>query len=305
MTKESTAKKSVETRLVVELELPAGNLHTRQLADVSGAAKSVEVIRVLQITDCHLGEERGEKLAGMDTDESLDYVIRRIASRKESPDLLLATGDLANHGSAAAYHRLEQKLTDLPAPVLWLPGNHDDLPAMRNAVTAQRLPRLVLAGSWAIIMLDSTVPGEVGGTLGEAELQQLAETLQQLPADCHIMICVHHQVLPVGSDWLDQQQITDSDKLIEQLRGDRRLRIVVSGHVHQDRSDTDPRLPGVQFLTSPSTCIQFAPQTKDFKLDDELPGYRWFDLHANGQFDTGVERVEGVELSMDLASSGY
>ena len=119
------------------------------------------------------------------------------------------------------------------------------------------------------------------------------------------MICVHHQVLPVGSCWLDQQQVADCDKLIQLLADEKRLRMIVSGHVHQESSLSHPALPGVKFITSPSTCIQFAPVTDDFKIDDQLPGYRWFELHEDGSFTTGIQRVEAADLTMDLASSGY
>ena len=66
--------------------------------------------RVLQITDCHLGKEAGEQLVGMDTDASLDYVLKQLQSEQNSAELLLATGDLSNHGSHEAYSRLFDKL---------------------------------------------------------------------------------------------------------------------------------------------------------------------------------------------------
>ncbi|MBT8148658.1 MAG: phosphodiesterase, partial [Gammaproteobacteria bacterium] len=76
-------------------------------------------------------------------------------------------------------------------------------------------------------------------------------------------------------------------------------------HVHQEFNGTDARVPGAQLIASPSTCIQFAPHSDDFKLDTLMPGYRWLDLHADGRITTGVSRVRDAELSMDLASSGY
>lgn len=287
----------------------------RRLVECAGdgvgqpATEPCQVIRVLQITDCHLGEHVGEQLAGMDTDASLDYVLAQIDSEQQNParkaDLLVATGDLANHGNTEAYRRLQDKLENLALPSAWLPGNHDDIHKMLEVVDEAQLPGVVFAGNWVIVMLDSTIPDRVEGEIGPAELDRLAGVLDQLPEDCHIMICVHHQVLPVGSKWLDQQQIADFQKLIEILAGEKRLRLVVSGHVHQDSTMQHSDTPGVEFITSPSTCIQFAPATCDFKIDNQLPGYRWFDLHADGSFKTGISRVEKADLSMDLASSGY
>ncbi len=36
-----------------------------------------------------------------------------------------------------------------------------------------------------------------------------------------------------------------------------------------------------------------------------MPGYRWFDLHDDGSFDTGVNRVTGKEYVIDYKSAGY
>ncbi|MGB5325700.1 MAG: metallophosphoesterase [Pseudomonadales bacterium] len=269
-----------------------------------------ESLRVLQITDCHLGETSGEKLAGMDTDASLAAVLQLIqAERGEqgaiAADLLLATGDLSNYGTAGAYLRLEKILQPLGLPMAWLPGNHDIRDLMIDSVGIDRLPRLVRLGNWAICMLDSAVPGQVGGELGLTELNELRIELESLPEDCHVLVCLHHQPVPVGSAWIDQQQVADADRLFSLLQNETRLRAVLWGHVHQEFIGSDPRLPGVQLLATPSTCIQFAPGQNTFKLDTAMPGYRWLDLYAGGSIATGISRVEGAGLSIDLASSGY
>ena len=82
-----------------------------------------EPLRVVQITDCHLGESPGEKLVGMDTDESLDYILSLIRVEQAHARLLLATGDLSNDGGSGAYQRLAQKLDGLQLPYAWLAGS--------------------------------------------------------------------------------------------------------------------------------------------------------------------------------------
>ncbi|KTC63185.1 hypothetical protein AO262_22830 [Pseudomonas fluorescens ABAC62] len=47
----------------------------------------------------------------------------------------------------------------------------------------------------------------------------------------------------------------------------------------------------MRLLASPSTCIQFAPGSEDFKVSEQAPGYRWLRLHGDGRLETGVERV--------------
>ena len=65
---------------------------------------SGETIRIAQITDTHLVDTLGCKLLGMDTDNSLAHVLK-LVEQQGSFDLMLATGDIANHGSMAAYHQ--------------------------------------------------------------------------------------------------------------------------------------------------------------------------------------------------------
>jgi len=61
----------------------------------------------------------------------------------------------------------------------------------------------------------------------------------------------------------------------------------------------------VRLLASPSTCVQFAPGSESFKVDDQPPGYRWLTLHTDGRIETGVSRVRETKFIVDLDSGGY
>lgn len=269
------------------------------------AFSAEQVLRLVQITDCHLGEQTGERLVGMDTDSSLDHVLTLIQEEQPAAHLLLATGDLANHGSAEAYLRLKAKLAPLGLPNAWLAGNHDGRDLMVDTVGNCLLPRTVRAGRWLIVMMDSAVPGQVGGELGEQELVYLEQALSAHADADYVIACLHHQPIPIGCDWLDEQRLADSDKLLAILSRESRMRAVLWGHVHQAFNGQDARLPGVQLLSAPSTCVQFAPNSEGFKLDQVAPGYRWLDLHPNGYIKTAVSRLDGIDLAVDYASQGY
>jgi len=66
-------------------------------------------LRLLQITDCHLGEYPGEELLGLNTDQSLHDVLTMVA--KEPADLIINTGDVSSHGHVGSYSRY-QRLVD-------------------------------------------------------------------------------------------------------------------------------------------------------------------------------------------------
>jgi 3',5'-cyclic-AMP phosphodiesterase len=259
-------------------------------------------LRLVQITDSHLGARPGTRLLNIDTDRSFESVVALVRAQQPHIDVLLATGDLSDQGDARAYQRFLAATGDLGAAQRWLPGNHDIPSAMRAFLQDdRRMQRNLVVGAWQIIMLDSTIPGAIGGNLAAAELAALRACLAAEPQR-HALICVHHHVLPVGSAWIDPQRIANGEQFWNELAAFPQVRGVLSGHVHQD---TESWRGTVRVMTSPSTSVQFARNSDDFRVDTQSPGYRWLDLHADGRIDTGVERVTGIEFHVDLTASGY
>jgi Icc protein len=261
-------------------------------------------VSIVQLTDTHLCQARGGTLLGMDTDHSLQAVIKLV--KQEQPDvaLVLATGDLADGGAQAAYDRLQVYLDGVTDNHFWLPGNHDDRTAMLASLRrAERLCTEIRASSWQILLLDSQVPGEVGGALGESELAQLESALQQArQQSLHTLICLHHQPVAIGCEWLDEQMVADAAAFFAVLDRYPGVRGVLWGHVHQE---IDRQRNGVRLLASPSTCVQFAAGSANFKADDRPPGYRWLQLHADGRIETAVSRVWDTQFTVELDSGGY
>lgn len=259
-------------------------------------------VRLVQITDCHLGEVPGSRLLDVDTDSSLEAVLAMVRSDPSPLDALLLTGDLADGGSAAAYRRLLAVTSGLGAEARWLPGNHDNGPTLREILAGDaRLQRQLLLPGWQIIMLDSTIPGEVGGALSRIELAELERCLREHPHR-HALVCLHHQALPVGCAWLDRQCVANAHELWSVLDASPQVRGVLSGHVHQA---SEQRRGDVTVFTSPSTCVQFAPGSDGFRVDTAAPGYRWLELHADGRISSGVQRVASLSFQADLAATGY
>ena len=257
-------------------------------------------IRIAQISDTHLGETASYQLLGMDTDFSLRQVLKLLAADESQAELLLLSGDISNNGYRQAYQRLYQ-LLEKRDNVVWLPGNHDSVNLMKS-VCAERWfrPRIEIGG-WQIVSLDSSVPGSSKGTLGPDQLAFLESVLQAHP-DLHTLIALHHHVLPVGSNWLDEQLLSDQRTLFDLISSYPQVKAITSGHVHQA---TDVENNGIRVLTAPSTCIQFAPNSPEFLVSTEAPGLRWLELYPDGSLQTHVERVQDVEFHIDLSARGY
>ena len=271
--------------------------------NVTSLELSSDVVRVLQLTDTHLCPEHGGTLLGMDTDHSLQAVIDLAKRERDGVDVVLGTGDLSDSGAAGAYQRLCDYFNQFDCASYWLPGNHDYRERMDAAAQDGQLASELRAGNWQILLLDSQIPGEVGGELGRAELDRLAQALQHAKEQgLHTLVCLHHHPVEIGCRWLDEQIVADAGEFFAVLGRYDSVRAVLWGHVHQeiDRLHGDVRL-----LASPSTCVQFAAGSDNFRADDQPPGYRWLDLHPDGRVETGVSRVRDVKFNVDLDSGGY
>lgn len=258
-------------------------------------------VRLLQITDTHLMAEPHGTLLNVDTDASLAAVVR-LASGLEAADSLLITGDIAGDGAASAYQRLDQALQPLRAPSFWLPGNHDET-ARVHAQWLHRFRRRIRFAHWDVLMLDSQKPGEVGGGLSEGELGWLASAVDEVNASGrHLLLALHHPLSDLDCAWLDEQRVANSEAALAELERVRGSVVVISGHVHQE---SERRHGNVTLLTTPSTCVQFAPRSEDFKADVESPGLRELVLYADGTYQTAVHRVTDETFPVDLESGGY
>lgn len=267
-------------------------------------------VRVVQITDSHLYGDRDAELLKMNTQDSFERVLELVAGFEPDMDMILATGDIAQDASPSAYERFAHSLQPLGAPFYWIPGNHDRRSVMAGmnrlgAVFRQASRKQILAGHWQILMLDSSVPGEVFGRLAPAELDFLDRALLDAAADPdihHTLVCLHHNPHPGTASWMEGIGLRNAEELLAMLAGRDTVRAVLHGHIHQH---LDYEEDGIRFLCTPSTCIQFKPGVTDFTLDDRAPAYRWLELQSDGRIETGVERLPDFEVVVDHESDGY
>lgn len=258
---------------------------------------------MVQITDCHLFASVDGKLLGLNTEDSLRLVLDRVALEQSRIDVILATGDLSQDGTPVAYRRFKQHLERFKAPSYWLQGNHDLTEPIVNALgeRSHLSPCLIEQGPWRIIMLNSSVEHEVPGNFRASELEFLRKALEKTRGH-HTLVCLHHHPVPMNCAWLDTQVVKNAADFWAVMDAFDHVRAVVWGHVHQE---SDQLRKGVRLMSSPSTCVQFKPDSDDFAVDDVAPGYRWFDLYPDGRIDTTVSRVQGVKFEVDFSVKGY
>lgn len=261
------------------------------------------VVRILQITDFHFRAQPGDRLLGVDTEETfLDTLTSALADGRTF-DIALLTGDLAQDPEPATYRRLRERLSVLPSPAYCLPGNHDDPDLMASVLVSNRIhcEARILLDRWQIICLDSTLPGVPVGRLAPAQLDLMESLLDEQPGR-HALIALHHHPAPSGSAWMDTMQLDNSAEFFARLQGYSQVRGIVFGHVHQAM---DLEHQGLRILGTPSTCFQFKPGQAEFTLDPVPSGYRWIELHPDGQMHSRIGRATTLPAGLDIASEGY
>ncbi|MFD2176377.1 3',5'-cyclic-AMP phosphodiesterase [Veronia pacifica] len=262
------------------------------------------VVRLLQITDTHLFSDIHGSLLGVNTLDSFRAVVDKIIAENRYFDAVIATGDLSQDHTAESYRLFVEGVAKFDVPCFWLPGNHDHQPEMIDVLNQKpmvRADRVMLGDHWQMILLDSQVAGVPFGELSESELAKLVSFIDEYP-ERHTLILLHHHPLLAGSAWLDQHKLRNHDALWQKLAPKKNVRAVVCGHIHQS---LDKMHQDVRVLASPSTCIQFKPNSDDFAIDNLNPGWQWLELLPDGQLVSKVERLTGIDFKPDMGSSGY
>jgi Icc protein len=214
------------------------------------------MITVVQLSDLHLGVPGNR-----------ERVVRAVAgARTLGADLLLVTGDVADHGDPAEYAEAAELLGG--AVVALVPGNHDDRDAM-GAVLGPVGDRVHRAGGVNVVLLDSLVPGAPEGALSAAAIDLLADTARD-PAP--LLVALHHPPVPVGHPFMDGIRLRDAEPFAAVLAARTEPALVVCGHVHRAVATT---VGGHPLVVAPSVApgIRFPGEPgEEFLLPDSVPG---------------------------------
>lgn len=213
---------------------------------------------LVHVSDPHL-LAGGAALGGhFDVDSTLARTLAAIESATDRPDAIVVTGDLADLGEPDAYRRLRSMVEPvserLGAPVIWVAGNHDERPAMREHLLDVPPAEDPITGVWdlnglRVIALDSTVPGWHHGDIDAEQRAWLADQLRT-PAPHGTLLAMHHPPVPSHIPFFDILELRHQDELAEVLRGSD-VRGILAGHLHYSLHAT---FAGVPVSVASATC---------------------------------------------------
>ena len=265
-----------------------------------------EPINIVQITDPHLYKKATGTLLRMNTQDSLDHVVKLVQENESDIDLVLATGDISQDASVEAYNNFVRTISVIDAPLRWIPGNHDSAAVMAQVAQGKDIgEKSIKLANWLVLLLDTSIEGKVHGKLVESELELLVSSLDATQADSqidHCLLCLHHNPVPGNAGWMRDLGLVNNDQFFEIIDRFSKVSCIVYGHIHQE---LDFMHKNIRCLCTPSTCIQFKAGASKFELDKVNPGYRSLKLFEDGSIETEVRRVGGYALEADYNSKGY
>jgi len=194
------------------------------------------------------------------------------------------TGDVIQDDSRGAYDQFRELIEPIGLPVYCVPGNHDSRKLMREALSEPPFHycATLRRDNWLVIGVDSCVHDSAEGRVEETELGQLEDEISATDAE-HVLVCLHHPPLPMGSTWLDTVGLSNGAEFLDSITRSGRVRAAIFGHVHQDFHQLHE---SIQIIGTPSTCRQFKTGSDEFALDDNPPAYRRIYLHSDGSVES-------------------
>jgi 3',5'-cyclic AMP phosphodiesterase CpdA len=220
---------------------------------------------IAQISDFHI-RLPGQLIEGrVDTFAYLSVCIDRINALPQPPHLVVASGDLADTGTAEEYRRIKSELDRLAMPYCVMPGNHDLRAPMREVfggTAALPVPEnghlqyAIDLEELRVLCLDTLDEGKEGGWLCIDRLDWLHD---QLAASAKpALVFLHHPPFDCGIPGMDTIKLGNPDALAEVLAEHDHVIGLSSGHVHRSVFTQWAGLPAC-ICPSPPLEIQQSP----------------------------------------------
>lgn len=223
---------------------------------------------IVHISDTHLLAGNRPLGGRYDTAGNLTATLAAVERTGIRPDAIVFTGDLTDLGEPDAYAALRAEVEPfaarLGAPVVWVAGNHDERPALREGLLDAAPSSEPVTGVWdlgglRLVGLDSTVPGWHHGDLDAAQLDWLRDVLAT-PAPLGTILALHHPPLPSHIPFFDILELQHQDELAAAIAGSD-VRAILAGHLHYSTSGT---FHGIPVSVASATCytmnLQRPPQ---------------------------------------------
>ncbi len=238
---------------------------------------------IAQITDLHVGRVIPFPSGQVSLYDQLVKTVESVNRLDPLPDILVVSGDLANHGNEDDYRRVHALFKTLKMPYYIVVGNHDQRSSLRTIFSehaymktgTEFIQYVIEDFPVRIVALDTLAVGSHRGLLDPERLEWLDRTLAgnlQKPT----VIFMHHPPFETGMPYPDSLGMDGKEKLAAIIEKYHNIEAVISGHTHREAA---LRWHGTVAYTTPSSSFSYKLEFHD--VDDldpllEPPAYRVF-----------------------------
>jgi len=234
------------------------------------------MLRIAQVSDLHITETEG---LHHDIDVRQHFLAVLTAIKRQDPDLLILSGDLAAvDGEPGAYAWLRQQLSGLTFPYQIMMGNHDRLAELTNVFIEHqqyihhdslyyRLDYPHANQPLSLLFIDSSPQH-----LSQPQLdwlQQQDETLD------NALLFIHHPPYLAKSRFMDEKhRLINWQQSWSLLKSLSSIKHIFCGHYHTEKTMC---IDDKMLYLTPSSMLQIDTRTTEFAVNHAHPGWRWIE----------------------------
>ena len=194
------------------------------------------MVNFLHISDLHISNSLDETRVGKATTrELLKTVIELAQTLKPEPSFLVFSGDLTDKGDIESYEYFYSVISNSKFPCILALGNHDDRSNFHkvffDSFSDNPYFHVSEHGNLKIIVLDSSQPGKVSGSICDDQFSFLDKALSSNDAHNTLLVMHHPPWLDTDSyPWttLDQNSSLKLSKLLDEHS----VCGILCGHIH-------------------------------------------------------------------------
>ncbi|MEP6797372.1 MAG: metallophosphoesterase [Lapillicoccus sp.] len=193
------------------------------------------MLTIAHISDLHIG-------ASPQAEARVRAVITHLAAMTPRPDVLVVSGDVADHGLEGEYAVAHDLLALWTGPLVLCPGNHDVREAFASGLlgrpgtgTTGPLDTETDIGRVCFLALDSLVPAPMGERIDHGELspESLVWLDDRLAASIRpTVVVIHHPPAGLGLPLLEPISLRNADVYAEVIARHGHVLATIVGHAH-------------------------------------------------------------------------
>ena len=225
------------------------------------------MVLIAHVSDTHL--DGGPRAA-----ERAARVLAFLAELGDAIDVVMVTGDIADHGLDSEYDEARALFAAHPR-LITCPGNHDVRGAYRRSLLGDPaggdgpVNAAHEIGGVVIAMCDSSIPGRDDGYLDDETIGWLDGVLDRVAPGAQALVAFHHPPVELHSPIIDAIRQHGSERLAAVLGRHPQVVAVLCGHAHTAAAST---FAGRPLLVAPGVVSTVRlPWERRGHIDEQLP----------------------------------